>query len=82
MLCHGWAGLFLAVSRIASDALSPDITNELPRLRARLNTHLVQHAVPEKGGLLTGNAGVLLTLHTLDTPRPVDLGWETCLLLN
>ncbi|WP_437097330.1 hypothetical protein [Streptomyces sp. enrichment culture] len=33
-------------------------------------------------GLLTGNAGVLLTLHALRTPRPADLGWETCLLLS
>ncbi|MFF4575689.1 lanthionine synthetase C family protein [Streptomyces sp. NPDC001410] len=81
-LCHGWAGLLLTCDRIATDAMTPTITNELPVLRSHLSAHMVRHEIPENAGLLSGNAGVLLTLHTLSTPRPADLGWETCLLLN
>lgn len=80
-LCHGWAGLLLTCDRIASDAVSPAIAGELPALRSRLDAHLVRHEIPEDAGLLTGRAGVLLTLHTLDAPNPVP-GWETCLVLN
>ncbi|MFE0654581.1 lanthionine synthetase C family protein [Streptomyces sp. NPDC059534] len=81
-LCHGWAGLLLTCDRIASDAQSPALARALPALRERLHTHLVRHEIPKGAGLLTGSAGVLLTLHTLSTPRPADVGWETCLLLN
>ncbi|WP_330342603.1 lanthionine synthetase C family protein [Streptomyces sp. NBC_00557] len=81
-ICHGWAGLLLTCDRIAADAMTPRIANELPVLRSHLSTHLVRHEIPSTAGLLSGNAGVLLTLHTLDAPRPADLGWETCLLLN
>ncbi|MFD5659867.1 lanthionine synthetase C family protein [Streptomyces hirsutus] len=81
-LCHGWTGLLLACDRIASDAMTPAIANQLPVLRSHLDAHMVRHEIPENAGLLSGNAGVLLTLHTLSTPRPIDLGWETCLLLN
>ncbi|GAA2345127.1 lanthionine synthetase C family protein [Streptomyces kunmingensis] len=81
-LCHGWAGLLLTADRIASDAIAPDLTGELPALRTHLSNHMVQHAIPESAGLLSGNAGVLLTLHTLSTNRPSIPGWETCLLLN
>jgi len=81
-LCHGWAGLLLTVGRIASDAARPDLAGALPALHNRLTTDVGQHRIAEHTGLLTGNAGVLLTLHTLTTARPVDLGWETCLLLN
>ncbi|MFE6894815.1 lanthionine synthetase C family protein [Streptomyces sp. NPDC057694] len=79
-LCHGWAGLLLAADRIGSDAVAPDITAQLPVLRARFGDLLVRHEIPENGGLLSGNAGVLLTLHSLDAAHPI--GWETCLLLD
>ncbi|MFF9915617.1 hypothetical protein [Streptomyces sp. NPDC013457] len=75
------AGLLLTCDRIASDATTPAIANELPAMRSHLDAHVVRHDIPENAGLLTGNAGVLLTLHTLTTPHP-DLGWDTCLLLN
>ncbi|MFJ7773222.1 lanthionine synthetase C family protein [Streptomyces sp. NPDC097107] len=81
-VCHGWAGLLLTCDRVAADAMSDGIARRLPRLRARLGTHLARHATPKNVGLLTGSAGVLLTLHTLSAPRPVQPGWETCLLLN
>ncbi|MER5599899.1 lanthionine synthetase C family protein [Streptomyces sp. NPDC002265] len=81
-LCHGWAGLLLTCDRIATDAQTPAIADELPALHTHLDARLVRHEIPENAGLLTGSAGVLLTLHTLDAPRPPDLGWETCLLVN
>ncbi|MDU0258478.1 lanthionine synthetase LanC family protein [Streptomyces sp. PU10] len=81
-VCHGWAGLLLTTDRIASDSVLPDLTGALPALRARVQSAIAQGATPEDAGLLTGNAGVRLTQHTLTTPRPLDLGWETCLLLN
>ncbi|MFF9212863.1 MULTISPECIES: lanthionine synthetase C family protein [unclassified Streptomyces] len=80
-LCHGWAGLLLTCHRIASDAVSPAIANELPALRARLDTHVEQDEIPKAAGLLTGCDGVLLALHTLNATHPVP-GWDTCLLLN
>jgi hypothetical protein len=81
-VCHGWAGLLLACDRVAADAQRPNIAYQLPKLLAQLDTHLVRHPIPEDAGLLEGNAGVRLTLHTLRTPRPPAVGWETCLLLN
>ncbi|CAM5253049.1 lanthionine synthetase C family protein [Streptomyces griseomycini] len=81
-VCHGWAGLLLTCDRVAADAMTPDIAHQLPKIHARLDTHMVRHGIPQDTGLLTGNAGVLLTLHALRTPRPADLGWETCLLLS
>ncbi len=81
-LCHGWAGLLLTTERIAADAAQPDLHDALPALRDRLTTETQHHPAPEHTGLLTGNAGVLLTLHTLTTTRPVDPEWKTCLLLT
>jgi hypothetical protein len=81
-VCHGWSGLLLTCDRMAGDATAPAIAEALPTLRSRLGAHMVQHEIPQDAGLLTGNVGVLLTLHTLSTPRPTDLGWETCLLLS
>ncbi len=82
-VCHGWAGLCLAVDRAAADT-APDsaLRRVLPRLRSRLATHVAQHALPRTAGVLTGGDGILLTLHTLNPARPVSTGWETCLLLN
>ncbi|MGW3635248.1 lanthionine synthetase C family protein [Streptomyces sp. NPDC005122] len=81
-VCHGWAGLLLACDRIAADATTPSIARELPVLRSHLSARMARHEIPDNGGLLTGSAGVLLTLHTLSTPRPADLGWDRCLLLK
>ncbi|MFD5652996.1 lanthionine synthetase C family protein [Streptomyces sp. NPDC127039] len=81
-VCHGWAGLLLATDRIASDAVLPDLTRALPALHARLESAVARAETTEAAGLLTGNAGVRLTVHTLNVSHPLDLGWETCLLLN
>nr|WP_272920599.1 lanthionine synthetase C family protein [Streptomyces sp. SID8367] len=79
-VCHGWAGVLLAVDRIGSGAAAPEITRCLPTLRAHLSTFPVRHEIPESAGLLSGDAGVLLTLHTINGARPIK--WETCLLLD
>lgn len=81
-LCHGWAGLALTTERIAADAALPDLRGALLTLRDRLTTETQHHPAPGHTGLLTGAPGVLLTLHTLTTARPVDPEWETCLLLT
>ncbi|MEV0530077.1 lanthionine synthetase C family protein [Streptomyces sp. NPDC050439] len=81
-LCHGWAGLLLTAHWIACDASTPAIRSGLPVLQSHLSARLEQHEIPENAGLLTGPAGVLLALHTLNPSRPVQPGWETCLLLN
>ncbi|MYR41091.1 lanthionine synthetase C family protein [Streptomyces sp. SID5910] len=76
-VCHGWAGLLLAADRIASDAALPDLAHALPALLPR-----ARHRTTESAGLLTGDAGVLLTVHTLTATHPDDSRWESCLLLN
>ncbi|MFF9863273.1 lanthionine synthetase C family protein [Streptomyces tendae] len=81
-VCHGWAGLLLATDRIASDSALPDLTGALPALHTLLASAMARAKTPQNAGLLTGNAGVLLTQHTLHPAHPLDLGWETCLLLN
>ncbi|MFF9451079.1 lanthionine synthetase LanC family protein [Streptomyces althioticus] len=81
-LCHGWAGLVLTTERIAADTALPHLREALPALRDRLTTETQHHPAPKHTGLLTGAAGVLLTLHTLTTARPVDPEWDTCLLLT
>ncbi|MBQ0967510.1 lanthionine synthetase C family protein [Streptomyces sp. RK23] len=81
-VCHGWAGLLLATDRIAADSALPDLTGALPALHTHLASAMARAETPENAGLLTGNAGVRLTQHTLHTAHPLDLGWETCLLLN
>ena len=82
-VCHGWAGLCLAVDRAAADTTPGSaLSRLLPSLRSRFATHLAQQALPDAAGLLTGADGILLTLHTLNPARPVASGWETCLLLN
>ncbi|MGW2301142.1 lanthionine synthetase C family protein [Streptomyces sp. NPDC001809] len=82
-VCHGWAGLCLAAERAAADAPGGSaLRRMLPTLRAEFATRLAHDPLPENAGLLTGSDGVLLTVHTLNTSRPVVPGWATCLLLN
>ncbi|MEU9209239.1 hypothetical protein AB0D27_15110 [Streptomyces sp. NPDC048415] len=81
-VCHGWAGLLLAAERIAADASNDAIKLKLPRLYSRLSDCMVRQEIPVGTGLLTGADGVLLALHTLNPSHPVDVVWETCLLLN
>jgi lantibiotic biosynthesis protein len=80
-LCHGWAGLFQSVWRSARDAATPTITARLPHLADLL----LQHTVPSSGeepGLLEGDAGLALALHTAATDAPPLSQWDACLLLS
>ncbi len=78
-LCHGMAGLFQTAWRMAADAHTPDIAAELPRLSARLLTHL--GCSPEDIEFLDGHAGIALALHTAGTNTAPLTGWDACLLL-
>ncbi|MEU0519772.1 lanthionine synthetase C family protein [Streptosporangium sp. NPDC006007] len=76
-LCHGTAGLLQAAWRMAPDARTPQISDELPRMIARLTAQLA-HSTPP--GLLDGAAGAALALHTTGTGAAAS-GWDACLLL-
>lgn len=80
-LCHGWAGLYQTAWRAAHDAC----TSALPAALPRLTELLAQHARPNHGdgdGLLEGNTGLALALHTAAHHAPPLSGWDTFLLIN
>ncbi|GGM76763.1 hypothetical protein GCM10012275_54310 [Longimycelium tulufanense] len=78
-LCHGTAGLLQVTWRMATDAATPDLADELPGLVERLIGQLdTAHADPE---LLDGLAGVALALHTAGTGTAPRSGWDACLSL-
>jgi hypothetical protein len=80
-LCHGWAGLFQTAWRSARDACSPDISVHLPALADRL----IQQCRARRGedaGLLEGDTGLALALHTVAHTTPSVSGWDSCLLIN
>lgn len=78
-LCHGTAGLLQTAWRMAADAHTPDIANELPKLVTRLLSPLRPTDDPE---LLDGDAGVALALHTAGTDAAPLTHWDSCLLLT
>ncbi len=90
-LCHGFAGLAHIAQSIAADALTPDLSDCLPRLLAPITqaepgalvSSLLQ---PPSGGgdigLLEGAAGVGLALHATQTGTPPISGWNSCFLIN
>jgi lantibiotic biosynthesis protein len=78
-LCHGWAGLAATAWYAADDARTTSLQKQLPQIM-RL---LIQHATdttPARSGLITGPAGIALTLHTVATGT--DVRWATSLLIN
>ncbi|MEV6704306.1 lanthionine synthetase C family protein [Micromonospora wenchangensis] len=78
-LCHGWAGLAATAWYAADDARTTSLQKQLPQI-VRL---LIQHATdttPARSGLITGPAGIALTLHTVATGT--DVRWATSLLIN
>lgn len=80
-LCHGWAGLYQTAWRAAHDALTAEISAHLPAL----TDHLTQHCHAGQGegtGLLEGDAGLALALHTAAHTAPPTSGWDACLLIN
>ena len=77
-LCHGKAGLLQAAWRMASDARTPHIAAELPRLATQLAAQL--SGPPCDPELLDGTAGAALALHTVGTNAAAS-DWDTFLLL-
>jgi hypothetical protein len=78
-LCHGLAGPVQVAHRMAADARTTDLTNELPNLTTRLLTHC-EPAV-RGSEFLDGSAGVALALHTAGTGPKSYSTWDACLLL-
>lgn len=80
-LCHGWAGLFQTSWRAAADAATPTIADRLPYLAGRLLQYGETGAAAGMG-LLEGDAGLALALHTAADVGPTTSGWDTCLLIT
>jgi lantibiotic biosynthesis protein len=80
-LCHGWAGLYQTTWRAARDALTPELSANLPHLTEHLTRHC--HAGQAKStGLLEGATGLALALHTAAHTTSPTSGWDACLLIN
>ncbi|MFF0176063.1 lanthionine synthetase C family protein [Micromonospora profundi] len=77
-LCHGWAGLLQVAARFAADARTPCVAEHLAELVGRLLSGSGPDGSPP--GLLEGDAGVVLALHTAAHGAPVS-GWDACMLL-
>ncbi|WP_436499609.1 lanthionine synthetase C family protein [Actinokineospora sp. HUAS TT18] len=75
-LCHGTAGLLHTTRRAAADAATPELSQQVPALAARLVEQLEHHHAGTE--LLDGTTGAALALHTLDA-RTI---WDRCLLLT
>ncbi|MGH3865775.1 MAG: lanthionine synthetase LanC family protein [Pseudonocardiaceae bacterium] len=80
-LCHGWAGLYQTAVRAAADALTPHLAAILPHLTELLIRH-TSAAPSHSTGLLEGDAGLALALHTAVRTAPPISGWDTCLMIN
>jgi lantibiotic biosynthesis protein len=80
-LCHGWAGLFQTSWRAARDARTPAIIARIPRLASLLTQH-GRPGAGEGSGLLEGDAGLALALHTAAQDTPPASGWDRCLLIT
>ncbi|MCK9904429.1 lanthionine synthetase C family protein [Frankia sp. Cpl3] len=79
-LCHGWAGLYQTVARAAADATTDTLSRHLPTLAASL----LLSAPSTSGradGLLEGETGIALVLHSVATGAPAT-GWDRCLLIH
>lgn len=90
-LCHGMAGLYQTVYRAARDSADPALGERLPVLAAMLARRVtVRDSHPHNSrphgrlarGLLTGQAGVELTLETTRRAAPPRSGWDRCLLIT
>ncbi|MER8226112.1 lanthionine synthetase C family protein [Streptomyces sp. NPDC094143] len=89
-LCHGFAGLAHITQLAAADALTPELTECLPRLLAPITDTapgtLADSLInPPSGGdigLLEGAAGTALALNAFHTATPPASGWDTCFLTN
>lgn len=80
-LCHGWAGLYQTVWRAGRDACTPEITAHVPAIADRL-IQQCRAGLGEDIGLLEGNAGLALALHTAAHATTPVSEWDSCLLIN
>ncbi|WP_330347692.1 lanthionine synthetase C family protein [Streptomyces sp. NBC_00582] len=80
-LCHGWAGLYQTVWRAGRDACTPEVSVHLPALADRL-IQQCRAGLGEDIGLLEGNTGLALALHTAARTTPPVSGWDSCLLIK
>ncbi|WP_129838034.1 lanthionine synthetase C family protein [Streptomyces sp. RFCAC02] len=78
-LCHGLAGLVATTWHAAADAATDTLVNLLPTLVQPLLEHAFDTVPEGLPGLVEGNAGIALTLHTIATGTPSR--WPACLLL-
>jgi hypothetical protein len=78
-LCHGWAGVTATVHQAAADALTADLAAALPGLTGALLHHSKSDA-DQPPGLITGTAGIAVTLHTVAAGSTSP--WPACLLIN
>ncbi|KLL11601.1 MULTISPECIES: lanthionine synthetase C family protein [Protofrankia] len=79
-LCHGWAGLYQTVARAAADATTDTLSRHLPTLAASLLLSAPSTS-GRAAGLLEGEAGIALVLHSVATGTPAT-GWDRCLLIH
>ncbi|WP_129841979.1 lanthionine synthetase C family protein [Streptomyces sp. RFCAC02] len=79
-LCHGTAGLLQSAWRMADDARTSAIADELPHLTDRL-IQQITHVHPRDPELLDGTAGTALALQTLGNNTAPESGWDAFLLL-
>jgi lantibiotic biosynthesis protein len=80
-LCHGTAGLLQAAWRMAADARTTEISEELPRLTERLIVKLGDRQPGPSPELLDGTAGAALALHTIGTGTVQEPYWDAFLAL-
>ncbi|GAA1937612.1 lanthionine synthetase C family protein [Amycolatopsis minnesotensis] len=78
-LCHGWAGVVHTAWRAGRH--NDQLAARLPRLLDGLAVNLTRQP-PDRRGLLTGTAGVMLAQRSARTNTPPVTQWDTCLLLN
>jgi hypothetical protein len=93
-LCHGWAGLLQAASRIAADQPGGQISAQLPLIAERaleladsgeafgfIPPPVATGLPDQSAGFLSGAAGTALALHAVATGRPPATSWDRMLLL-
>ncbi|MDG4834108.1 lanthionine synthetase C family protein [Solwaraspora sp. WMMD1047] len=78
-LCHGWSGLAATVWYAAADSRSTGLPTAVPQVM-RLLIRYATDPTPARSGLISGPAGIALTLHTFATGTSIP--WATSLLIN
>lgn len=80
-LCHGTAGLLQTAWRMSTDADGDEISDQIPRVAARLTDQLARLDVTGNPELLDGTAGAALALHTAGTGSAPGPCWDALFAL-